>query len=122
MPVTLASEQNTEEYNEFATNRFLLALDEPLSTFSIDVDNAAYSNVRRFINQGTLPPVDAIRTEEFLNYFAYDYPAPRGNDPVSITTEVPTPHGTRSTNWYISDQGKRNCHGKPSGLESCILD
>ena len=88
MPVTLASEQNTEEYNEFATNRFLLALDEPLSTFSIDVDNAAYSNVRRFINQGTLPPVDAIRTEEFLNYFAYDYPAPRGNDPVSITTEV----------------------------------
>ncbi len=88
MPVTLASEQNTEEYNEFAANRFLLALDEPLSTFSIDVDNAAYSNVRRFINQGTLPPVDAIRTEEFLNYFAYDYPAPRGNDPVSITTEV----------------------------------
>ena len=53
-----------------------------------DVDNAAYSNVRRFINQGTFPPVDAIRTEEFLNYFAYDYPAPRGNDPVSITTEV----------------------------------
>ena len=88
MPVTLTSEQNTEEYNEFAANRFLLALDKPLSTFSIDVDNAAYSNVRRFINQGTLPPVDAIRTEEFLNYFAYDYPAPRGNDPVSITTEV----------------------------------
>ena len=88
MPVTLTSEQNTEEYNEFAANCFLLALDKPLSTFSIDVDNAAYSNVRRFINQGTLPPVDAIRTEEFLNYFAYDYPAPRGNDPVSITTEV----------------------------------
>ena len=88
MHVALTSEQNTEEYNEFAANRFLLALDEPLSTFSIDVDNAAYSNVRRFINQGTLPPVDAIRTEEFLNYFTYDYPAPRGNDPVSITTEV----------------------------------
>lgn len=84
----LAYERNTEEYNEFAANRFMLALDEPLSTFSTDVDNAAYSNVRRFINQGTLPPVDAIRTEEFLNYFAYDYPAPRGNDPVSITTEV----------------------------------
>ena len=72
MPVTLTSEQNTEEYNEFAANCFLLALDKPLSTFSIDVDNAAYSNVRRFINQGTLPPVDAIRTEEYLNYFAYD--------------------------------------------------
>lgn len=81
-------QQSTEEYNEFVANRFLLAWDEPLSTFSIDVDNAAYSNVRRFINQGTLPPVDAIRTEEFLNYFTYDYPAPQGKDPVSITTEV----------------------------------
>ena len=86
--MAVAQQQSTEEYNEFAANRFLLAWDEPLSTFSIDVDNAAYSNVRRFINQGTLPPVDAIRTEEFLNYFAYDYPAPRGDDPVSITTEV----------------------------------
>lgn len=86
--MAVAQQQCTEEYNEFAANRFLLAWDEPLSTFSIDVDNAAYSNVRRFINQGTLPPVDAIRTEEFLNYFAYDYPAPRGEDPVSITTEV----------------------------------
>ena len=81
-------QENTEEYNEFAANRFLPALDEPLSTFSIDVDNAAYSNVRRFINQGTFPPIDAIRTEEFLNYFTYDYPTPRGKDPVSITTEV----------------------------------
>ena len=72
----LAYTQNTEEYNKFAANRFLPALNEPLSTFSIDVDNAAYSNVRRFINQGTFPPVDAIRTEEFLNYFTYNYPAP----------------------------------------------
>ena len=84
----LAYTQNTEEYNKFAANRFLPALNEPLSTFSIDVDNAAYSNVRRFINQGTFPPVDAIRTEEFLNYFTYNYPAPQGKDPVSITTEV----------------------------------
>ena len=84
----LAYTQNTEEYNKFAANRFLPALNEPLSTFSIDVDNAAYSNVRRFINQGTFPPVDAIRTEEFLNYFTYNYPAPQEKDPVSITTEV----------------------------------
>ena len=84
----LAYTQNTEEYNKFAANRFLPALNEPLSTFSIDVDNAAYSNVRRFINQGTFPPVDATRTEEFLNYFTYNYPAPQGKDPVSITTEV----------------------------------
>ena len=78
----LVHQQNTEEYNEFAANRFLPTLDEPLSTFSIDVDNAAYSNVRRFINQGTFPPIDAIRTEEFLNYFTYDYPTPQGKDPV----------------------------------------
>ncbi|MCQ4872911.1 MULTISPECIES: vWA domain-containing protein [Odoribacteraceae] len=79
---------HAEEYKNFNPNHFLLALDNPLSTFSIDVDQAAYSNVRRFINNGTLPPVDAVRTEEFLNYFTYDYPAPKGKHPVSITTEV----------------------------------
>ena len=79
---------NTEEYNSFSQNQFRKALDAPLSTFSIDVDVASYSNMRRFINNGQIPPADAIRTEELLNYFTYDYPAPRGNDPVSITTEV----------------------------------
>lgn len=79
---------HTEEYKNFNPNRFQLALDNPLSTFSIDVDQAAYSNVRRFINNGTLPPADAVRTEEFLNYFTYDYPAPEGKHPVNITTEV----------------------------------
>ena len=79
---------NTEEYSRFTQNNFQRALDIPLSTFSIDVDVASYSNMRRFINNGQLPPADAIRTEELLNYFTYDYPAPRGNDPVSITTEV----------------------------------
>ena len=87
-PIAFTHQQNTEEYSEFAANRFLPALDEPLSTFSIDVDNAAYSNVRRFINQGFLPPVDAIRTEEFLNYFTYDYPAPQRKAPISVITEV----------------------------------
>ena len=77
-----------EEYKNYPPNQFQQALDVPLSTFSIDVDHAAYSNVRRFINQGKLPPADAIRTEEFLNYFTYEYPAPQGKDPVSITTEV----------------------------------
>jgi len=59
-----------------------------LSTFSIDVDTASYSNVRRFINSGTLPPPDAVRTEEMLNYFTYDYPQPVGEHPFSVTTEV----------------------------------
>ena len=79
---------NTEEYNSFSQNQFRKALDAPLSTFSIDVDVASYSNMRRFINNGQMPPADAIRTEELLNYFTYDYPAPQGKDPVSITTEV----------------------------------
>lgn len=79
---------NTEEYNRFTQNNFQRALDIPLSTFSIDVDVASYSNTRRYISNGQLPPADAVRTEELLNYFTYDYPAPKGNDPVSITTEV----------------------------------
>lgn len=79
---------NTEEYKSFSQNNFQRALDVPLSTFSIDVDVASYSNMRRFINNGQMPPADAIRTEELLNYFTYDYPAPQGKDPVSITTEV----------------------------------
>ena len=61
---------------------------KPLSTFSIDVDTASYANVRRFLREGTLPPKDAVRVEELVNYFHYDYPAPSGNDPFSITTEV----------------------------------
>ena len=61
-----------------------------MSTFSIDVDAASYSNMRRFINKGKLPPVDAIRTEELVNYFSYDYPKPTGSDPVKITMEAGT--------------------------------
>lgn len=77
-----------EEYQHFQSNGFRAALEHPLSTFSIDVDAASYSNMRRYINNGTLPPKDAIRVEELINYFHYDYPAPRGNEPVNIITEV----------------------------------
>ncbi len=79
---------NTEEYGHFSENRFKPAADDPLSTFSIDVDAASYSNMRRFINQGKLPEKDAIRTEELVNYFSYNYGTPTGNDPVRINTEV----------------------------------
>mgnify|MGYP003077716646 CR=1 FL=1 len=78
---------NTEEYGRIQENGFKSVADAPLSTFSIDVDAASYSNVRRFINKGELPPVDAIRTEELVNYFSYDYPKPTGSDPVKITME-----------------------------------
>lgn len=80
--------QNTEEYKSIAENGFKTAGKTPLSTFSIDVDAASYSNMRRFINKGELPPADAIRTEELVNYFSYNYSQPTGNDPIKITTEV----------------------------------
>jgi Ca-activated chloride channel family protein len=77
-----------EGYREFDENKFLSPYEHPLSTFSIDVDAASYSNVRRFINSGELPPKDAVRIEEMINYFSYEYPQPDGADPVRISTET----------------------------------
>ena len=78
----------TAEYGRFVENAYQKAVDHPLSTFSIDVDGASYANVRRFLNDGLLPPKDAVRVEEMVNYFHYDYPEPRGEAPFSITAEV----------------------------------
>lgn len=72
-----AFEGDREGYDFIAENRFLKVTDNPLSTFSIDVDAASYSNVRRLINSGQLPPQGAVRIEEMLNYFHYDYPQPK---------------------------------------------
>jgi Ca-activated chloride channel homolog len=79
---------NTEEYNSIVENEFLNAFSNPLSTFSIDVDAASYSNARRFIQNGQLPPKDAVRVEEFINYFDYDYPQPEDEHPFSVFTEL----------------------------------
>lgn len=79
---------NDESYKPIAENSFLSAKDNPLSTFSIDVDAASYSNVRRFINAGQLPPADAVRVEEMINYFKYDLTGPANNEPVAIHTEL----------------------------------
>jgi len=79
---------NTEEYNTIVENEFLNAFSNPLSTFSIDVDAASYSNARRFIQDGQLPPKDAVRVEEFINYFDYDYPQPKDEHPFSVFTEL----------------------------------
>ncbi|MDB5034143.1 MAG: uncharacterized protein JWQ98_1384 [Chlorobi bacterium] len=76
-----------EEYGEIVENDFLDAAANRFSTFSIDVDAASYSNVRRFLTERTLPPRDAVRIEEMVNYFPYDYPEPTGDDPFSITAE-----------------------------------
>lgn len=77
-----------EKYDVINENKFLSVSNEPLSTFSIDVDAAGYSNVRRFLNNGQLPPADAVRIEEMVNYFKYEYPQPTGKDPFSINTEI----------------------------------
>lgn len=91
-PVSIAAESstdfNTEEYDRIYENEFLDALSNPLSTVSIDVDTASYSNVRRFINDSQLPPADAVRIEEFINYFNYDYPQPVDEHPFSINVEL----------------------------------
>jgi len=77
---------NTEEYKRIVDNPFLKAMDNPVSTFSIDVDTASYANLRRFLMESReLPPRDAVRIEEMINYFTYDYPAPTGEHPVAST-------------------------------------
>ncbi len=81
-------EFNTEQYDLIVDNAFKTAMDNPLSTFSIDVDRAAYANVRRFLTDNQLPPPDAVRIEEMVNYFSYDYPQPKGEDPFLVSMEV----------------------------------
>ncbi|WP_406693656.1 VWA domain-containing protein [Singulisphaera sp. Ch08] len=78
----------TEDYSRIEDNPFLRVVQNPLSTFSIDVDTASYANVRRFLGQGMWPPKDAVRIEELLNYFTYDDPSPTGDDPFSVRIEV----------------------------------
>ena len=104
-----AEEQfNTEEYEGITENIFHDAVHSPLSTFSIDVDAASYSNIRRFIQGGQRPPKDAVRIEEMVNYFHYDYPQPQGEDPFSINTEISSaPWNGKHKLVLIGLQGKR---------------
>ncbi len=99
---------NGERYAQINENPFLEATRAPLSTFSIDVDTAAYTNVRRFLNEGSLPPKDAVRIEEMINYFEYDYPQPDGPTPFSVNTEVATaPWNPEHKIVLIGLQGKK---------------
>jgi Ca-activated chloride channel family protein len=101
-------EPNTEEYGAITENIFRGALQDPLSTFSIDVDAASYSNVRRFIQSGQQVPKDAVRIEEMINYFDYDYAQPTGEDPFSIYTEVSAaPWNAQHKLVHIGLQGKK---------------
>ncbi|WPR72897.1 von Willebrand factor type A domain-containing protein [Flavobacterium sp. NG2] len=78
---------NQEDYENFVENQFETPKSAPLSTFSIDVDNASYTNIRRFINNGQAVPKDAVRIEEMMNFFKYSYPQPTDKHPFSINTE-----------------------------------
>ena len=85
----LPSQFNTEEYGRIDENPFQLAGRDPLSTFSIDVDTASYANVRRMlIQEGQMPPIDAVRIEEMINYFEYDYPSAKSDAPFSVDVTV----------------------------------
>jgi len=99
---------NTEEYATIRENGYKNPLNDPLSTFSIDVDAASYSNMRRFLMNGQTPPKDAVRIEELINYFNYDYANPKVDEAFSVTTEVGTaPWNQRHQLVHIGIQGKK---------------
>ncbi|MFM7785256.1 MAG: vWA domain-containing protein, partial [Gammaproteobacteria bacterium] len=91
---------NTERYEEIRENPLQRVAEAPVSTFSLDVDTGSYSNVRRFLANGTLPPKDAVRIEELVNYFPYDYPLPRGEHPFGISTEI-APAPWNPAHWLL---------------------
>jgi Ca-activated chloride channel family protein len=99
---------NTEDYRRIEDNRFHSVRSTPLSTFSIDVDRASYANVRRFLLEGRLPPADAVRTEELVNYFTYEYAEPRGEHPFTVAADVgPAPWNRAHRLVRIGLQGRR---------------
>jgi len=98
---------NTEDYSAIQENEFQEVTKAPLSTFSIDVDAASYSNLRRFIQNGQMPPKDAVRIEEMINYFDYDYPQPKGDHPFEVITEMAEfPWNNQHRLVHIGLQGK----------------
>ncbi|HMA40757.1 MAG TPA: von Willebrand factor type A domain-containing protein, partial [Gemmatimonadales bacterium] len=115
---------NTEEYGHTEENPFLAVSAHPLSTFSIDVDRAAYGNVRRFLLDGQAPPKDAIRIEELVNYFPYDYAGPTGDDPVAIHTELgPAPWKSQHQLLRIGLQARKvDLRGLPPSNMVFLLD
>ena len=106
-PLPPLAPEDRERYAKITENGVLLTREQPVSTFSIDVDTGSYANVRRFLNQGQLPPKDAVRTEELINYFDYAYPQPRDRgQPLALTTELaPTPWNPNTHLLLIGLQG-----------------
>ncbi|MDQ3803764.1 MAG: VWA domain-containing protein [Acidobacteriota bacterium] len=102
------TDSGAETYEHVAENEFVEVARAPLSTFSVDVDTASYSNTRRFLRAGRLPPPDAVRVEELINYFTYDYPQPQGGAPFSVTAEAADcPWNPRHKLVRVGLQGRR---------------
>jgi Ca-activated chloride channel family protein len=122
MPTIVAEER--EQYAAIASNPVQRAAETPVSTFSIDVDTGAYANVRRFLNQGQLPPRDAVRVEELVNYFDYRYPAPRDRStPFSVSTELaPTPWNAKTHLLHIGIQGWKPEGARPASNLVFLID
>lgn len=116
--------ENTEEYEGLEENIFHGADKKPLSTFSIDVDAASYTNIRRFINNGERPPKEAVRIEEMINYFDYDYSEPKNGDPFNVYTEISqAPWNAKHHLVHIGLQGKRvPTSNLPSGNLVFLID
>ncbi len=115
---------NDESYPVLPENTFQRVADAPLSTFGLDVDTAAYANVRRFLSQGTLPPGEAVRIEELINYFKYDYPKPEGDAPFSVTVDAhPCPWAPTHTLARIGVRGKElNTETRPPANLVFLID
>jgi Ca-activated chloride channel homolog len=108
LPGAVPAPTNGEGYAAITETEFVAPTANPLSTFSIDVDAASYSNVRRFLKEGSLPPMGAVRIEEMINYFSYQYPQPAKDRPFSITTEISQcPWNPRHQLALIALQGKK---------------
>jgi Ca-activated chloride channel family protein len=107
--VPLPAEPNTENYESLPSNPVVITAENPVSTFSIDVDTGSYTNVRSLLAQGQRPPADAVRAEEMLNYFDYGYPAPTSRDtPFRVSTEIaPAPWDSHKLLLQVGIQGYR---------------
>jgi len=119
VPDEIKPNQNTEEYDKIVENEFMDVKSNSLSTFSIDVDNAAYSNIRRMLNYNQMPDKGAVRIEEMINYFTYDYPQPTGKHPFSFNSEISDcPWNKQNKLIHIGLQGKKLDYNdlKPSNL------
>jgi len=114
----------SESYPVLPENTFQRVVDAPLSTFGLDVDTASYANVRRFLSQGTLPPGEAVRIEELVNYFKYDYPKPEGDAPFSVTVDAhPCPWAPTHTLARIGVRGKElNTETRPPANLVFLID